>query len=533
LESPVATLSRRAGIPRWAFMPLVVALVLGLWLAADGRISGDEPSYLYAAEYLSIPQLIAGDVQPSGIPGFLQGRILHILFVKGVMAVAGAGEAGFRVLQLIHLGLVALNLLIIGRILRSLLPQVAEARAVAIALAMTPIALYFAFKTTADNEALFAALVATLGLLRIAEGGGAGWMAAVILGLAAAALTKNQMALVPASFWIAACLVPVAGVDRRRLALLGAGCGIAGVLLTIALLETSGIGTRTYVESYSAPFEGVTPAMVKLMNVGTELGLAWLLLPLALFSKHRRELLALSIWFGASLAPFLLVPGVEPRHVAVNLAPAGGLIALAFEALRERWTAPAGWVGWRKGLVATLCVVALMSANAVFLAIMPHKVDLDRMRSLLAALDERFGPDGHTLLAASAYTDFHIIRVLWPDRDVLHVEIPVLAIDTTRRTRDELLHGYFGDRYREHLSGIANAGKPLVFFGYRATLAVWNLRAMLDKLSPALADRVLGRVTPVEHLFSARTEWIWNSPEVRLEPVARSGPYEAFEVLIR
>ena len=261
-----------SGIPRWALFPLTLGVCAALWLAADGRLSGDEPSYLYAAKYLTLPEIIAGDVQPSGIPGFLQGRILHLLFLKGVFAIAGDAEPGFHILQFIHLLITVLNLWLIGRIARALMPQSRSIGAATLLLAAAPVVLYLAFKTTADNEALLAALVATLALARIAEGRGAAWMAAGVLGLAAAALTKNQMIFVPAAFWFAACLVPVARLDRRRLALQGALCGLAGMALTIALLETTGIGVTTYIESYRAPFANRTPLIAKLMNLDSELG---------------------------------------------------------------------------------------------------------------------------------------------------------------------------------------------------------------------------------------------------------------------
>ena len=74
------------------------------------------PSYLYAAKYLTLPEIIAGDVQPSGIPGFLQGRILHLLFLKGVIRLQVTAEPGFHVLQFIHLLITVLNLWLIGRI---------------------------------------------------------------------------------------------------------------------------------------------------------------------------------------------------------------------------------------------------------------------------------------------------------------------------------------------------------------------------------------------------------------------------------
>ena len=69
------------------------------------------------------------------------------------------------------------------------------------------------------------------------------------------------------------------------------------------------------------------------MNLGTELGLLWLLLPFALLDDRRRELLVCALWFFGSMAPFLFFSGVEPRQVAVNLAAAGGLIALALEVI--------------------------------------------------------------------------------------------------------------------------------------------------------------------------------------------------------
>ena len=45
---------------RWSFFPLLVAAITGVWLAADGRLRLDEPSFLYAGHYLSTEQILAG-----------------------------------------------------------------------------------------------------------------------------------------------------------------------------------------------------------------------------------------------------------------------------------------------------------------------------------------------------------------------------------------------------------------------------------------------------------------------------------------
>jgi hypothetical protein len=51
-------------VRNWAVVPLLIAAILGIWLAADGRVTTDEPSYLYVAEYQDTHQIIASDVQP-------------------------------------------------------------------------------------------------------------------------------------------------------------------------------------------------------------------------------------------------------------------------------------------------------------------------------------------------------------------------------------------------------------------------------------------------------------------------------------
>jgi hypothetical protein len=521
-----------SGVARWALVPLALALLLGLQLAADGRLSGDEPGYLYAAAYQSVPQIIAGEVQPTGIPGFTQGRILHVLFQKGVMTMTRAGPEGFRALQVIHLAIVALNVLLIGATTRRLLPQVAEARAAILIVAMTPIVLYFALKTTADNEALLAALVATWGLLHLASRRGAAGPAAVVIGLVVAALTKNQMIFVPAAFWIAACLVPIDGMDRRRLALQGAAWGAAAGLVTVALLEALGIGVANYLESYASPFANQTPLVAKVMNLGTEFGLLWVVLPAALASHRRREFGFFALWFFVAMAPFLFLSGVEPRHVAVNLAATGGLAALALEAILRRWLAwhRIGDVG--RAALATAGVLVLMACHAMALAIMPHKVDLRTLNAALSGLDARYGEGKYTLVASNGYADFHVLRVLWPERAVLNAGTSEFAIDTARTSRQALLEAYLGDRHVENVETLERIRGPAVFFGFRRTFAAANLEKMLSAVSPAFAARVLGGVRLDEHLYAGFSAWLWDSPEVRLEPILEAGNYQALEIRI-
>jgi hypothetical protein len=181
-------------------------------------------------------------------------------------------------------------------------------------------------------------------------------------------------------------------------------------------------------------------------------------------------------------------------------------------------------------VLATLIVTAVLAAHAVMLAIMPHKVDRRALAETLSALDARFGEDGYVLVTSNGYADFHALRVLWPERAVVNAGTSEFAIDAVDETRQSRLAAYLGDRHVEDLQDLARIRKPAVFFGFRRTFAAVNLERMLSAVSPALAARVMGEVTLDEHLYAEHSAWLWDSPDVRLEPILESGNYQALEI---
>jgi hypothetical protein len=516
----------------WLALPLALCAAAGLWLADDGRHHWDEPSYLYAGLYQTPAEIIQGRIQPSGIPNFTQGRMLHALFVKGVMTMAGDGPDGFNALVWINVLLIVASFVLIFHILRDLLPELPERRAAAFLLAMSPVILYLLFKVLADNEAFFAALVATWALLELGRGGPKHLAIFAVAGLAIAALTKNQMVFLPATGWMALVLFPLPGIDRRRFTLWGIVAGTVSVLVTVATIKALGFDIRAYLASYRDLLEGGVPVIAKVVNVGTELGFLWLVLPFALLSPRRQALRAFGLWFLLAMAPFVLfINSIEARHLAVNLVAVAGLLALAIEAIELRWRAWQGMSDTRRCAVAVAVVLVLTASNALMLKIMPHRVQIPQMRAMLDTLDARYGKDGYTLLTSSGYTDFQLIRVLWPDIDARDASTDTNAI-RGRRSRARMLAIYTGDRFVESIAELREIGHPLVYFGYRETFAAENLRDVIGWVSPALATRLLGTITLTDRLHTDATKWLWASPEVRLDPLGQSGHYLAYEVVL-
>jgi len=479
------------------------------------------------------PHVLKGQVQPSGIAHFTQGRILHGLVVKAVMQAAGSPPAGFALMMTINLLLLAASVFLLYRILRALLPGVAWVGEATALVAMSPVMLYLAFRVLADAEALFTALLATYSLLRLATGGGLAYALLAAASIVICTLSKNQMSWMPATFWASFCLVPIAGIDRRRLVVLGAASGLAAIVATLATLEWIGVGLEAYWASYQGLARTGMPLVAKVLNIGTQFGLLWLLLPFALLTTRRREYLAFAVWFLLAMAPFVLViNSIEARHVAVNLVAVGALFALALEAMAARWPSLRHPEGGVPNSIAIAAVVAIMATNAAMLAIMPHRIQTGQMRQVLDALDARFGPGGYVLLTATGYTDFHFIRVLWPEIDVRDPGTAETAMHEGPRGREEALDDWYGGRQINSLDALRAIDKPVAYIGYRYTFAAENLHDMLVKVSPSRAKRALGSVDLPDRLFSPWTQWLWGSEDVTLEPITQIGHYHAYEIRI-
>jgi hypothetical protein len=503
---------------------------MGLSLVCDGRLHWDEPSYLYAAAYQDVAQILAGDVQPSGIADFIQGRILHVLLLKALLSPVGAGMIGFAVVVAVHLGLLIGFIVTARLILRELLPEVPTRNAALILLVLSPVVLYFVGKTMADNESLAAAAVATLALLRCAQRRNpAVWCSVAAVAMAAALLIKNQMVLMPAAFWAAGCLVPVAGIARRRLAWTGIAAGIASILLAFLFLQGLGIDPRRYLNSYVVVLTLHTPLAAQLLSIATLYGVLWVLVPIAAISSRRRLFFFLLLWAVLSVGPIVVITrDYAARHLAMSLIATGGLIALALESLGGRVIAWHRFSNVAKSAVATAAVLVLMAGNAIALAVSPFEVEIRQMRTALDLLDSRYGSGQYVVLTSWAYTDFHVLRFLWPEVDVHTVGSQNTWTRGGGHSRRVQLESWYKGRNVDSIDDLERLQRPLIYFGYRHTFPVENLTGMLrNALGEDVTRGVLAQIDPIDHLSN---NWLCNYPDARFDEIAQIGHYRVYRL---
>jgi len=521
----------------WAKLGWVTCIAGFLFLALDGALHWDEPAYLYTGGFLSFQQILDGQFQPSGIKHFYFTRPLHILIIFWITNITGVGVPGLvGVLGYATLSLV--GFLVAGAmILRRLLPDDCRVGP-AIALGLwIPVVPYLAFKSLPEPPALLCAAVGMYALIRgIREakwGRVTGWGALAALMIALTLWFKGPMLLLIGSGVPAVLLFACrGGMERVRLLALTVLAGLAGLGIAYAGVVSLGVDPSIYTGGVSRVGAEYEPISARILNNGTQPGLFLIMLPLALFSRHKRALWLFMTWFILAAVPLaVLFPSMEARYQSPNVLPLIGLTALALDAWLPRLQ---GWWLSRPALSGaglTAAAAFVLFSHWVAISVMQHEIKIMQVQRTLDQLDERYGgEDEYALLASWMYSDYLYLRFVYPDRPVYSAHDVVtnnkyhLDVDLMRNTQEV----FFADRLIEGPDDLARAGSRVpVLFGFHENFAAQNLRGYFDRIPGKPLEAQLAKMNLNDHLA---TSWLWASPDYKLEEVAREGHYRAFEV---
>ena len=104
------------------------------------------------------------------------------------------------------------------------------------------------------------------------------------------------------------------------------------------------------------------------------------------------------------------------HRVTAPLGYAIGLIYLTTDGL-----APYVATWWRRYRAATVCAASLallvvIGSNLIALPVMAHELRIDQLHRLIARLDQKYAGRHEAILTPYAYTDFHYLKFIYPDR---------------------------------------------------------------------------------------------------------------------
>lgn len=523
---------RRAGVARALWPSLAAALFLAL--AWTPRHHWDEYFYLFSALEHSPRALIALESESGLFPGgFFSGKIGHIVLLKLLIRLFGAGERALALIQ------TAYALMVVGFVAaaRGLLGELVGGRRAAraaLVLLFLPVTIYLGFKTLSEVPGLLLAALGSWAFLRsFRENGGARLALGSAAALALAAATLCRVTGIVFFVGLVAGLLAAGDprFPRRAVAERAIGTALAVAALTSVTLWVLGgsdlpsVRLAYRVATRPNPLERVAALLLFLQSFA--LALAFLPRP-----PWPRRLRLAGVWLAVCACPFLM--GHEPRYYAPALVPLALLAAtglgrigrLAADRLAPAGLAPGRRLDW--GWIGGLAVLVLV--NRAFIApLMAYEVD---QRSLTALVDGPALPHSDPTYLVPWSSDYAFLRFAFPEKRIRLVLSETRDSDYRRRGRPGPLtppdRAWAGpDGYVGSLAELAPLPHPWYYLGWTYNPIVLRLRDLTLRLGSRYLDPP-ARLGLHNHLAGS---WIWYDSSLVLEPAARAGQYYAFRVL--
>ena len=299
---------------------MIAALLLWLVLGFDGRLHWDEPQYLYAGAYFPIEQIVAGEFQPSLIPGFTTSRIAHVVLVNWMTGLLGIGPQLVGLVIALYVAFLLVFFFVMYVILRDLTVPGTEAAAATFTVMFSPIGLYLAYKTLPDVPALMWSSFAVLAVIRlVGDGRGGIWFPIGMLALAMTALTKHVLVWTFLSFVAAAIIARPVGMPWARLLWILVALSVGSVVVFAAVLMILGLDLSNFLEFLATAIQATEPLAARALNTAIALGLLWILLPIAAFHHDRPLTRFFWVWFAIAACRFCSSrqdsrSAIWPRH---------------------------------------------------------------------------------------------------------------------------------------------------------------------------------------------------------------------------
>ncbi|MFL5471442.1 MAG: glycosyltransferase family 39 protein [Gemmatimonadales bacterium] len=501
---------------------VATALALFLLLGWSNAHHWDEYFYLYSSYLHSPAELLRYELQTTIFPpGFFTEKIGHVVLLRLLTTLVGAGERVLYGIELLYALLLAGYLWASYKLLQELFgPE--EAGASTLVLAFSPVTLYLAYKILSEIPSL---LFVTLGswlfvrsFTAASRRGARVDLASALLLLALGALCRITSIVGFAGLGIALLMVELPRLERRRLlARLVLSGVVVGAMYALVLASLGGDPMRV-VGGVDAVLT-THPPLERAFALATFLQTFALVLPFVWAERARPEVRIAAVWLVCAALPF--VAGHEARYYAPALIPFALLSAFGFRRVAGRLMGAAAprhaWLGLLAALVLT--------NRVLLIPLMPYEVEQGQLLSLFHRLQAHI-PNATFLLPW--ISDYSLLRFSSP---ASRVDLCLSEMPASRISHG----GYQGglpatdrwwagaDRYVGSRERLAAEPRPWEYIGWTynpADVALLRILARLGFHPPSGAKLH-------NHLIGS---WIWSDPTLILRLLMRSGQYDVYQV---
>ncbi|MDR9405010.1 MAG: hypothetical protein RI580_16425, partial [Halothece sp. Uz-M2-17] len=308
---------------------------------------------------------------------------------------------------------------------------------------------------------------------------------------------------------------------------------IAAITIFGSVLLVIGVPLGKFLAFMSVASEASEPLIAKLFHLSLTCGLLFLTLPLALLSTHRRWKWFMVVWFILATVPFLVaVPRVEVRYLMPGFIPLAGVVWLALDSFKiqmHRLSRHTPLIVRRS--ISAIAIAALIVTAALAQPFTAHEVRIDQFEAVRQKIQSEAGDQPFSILIPWQYTDFHYLRVTYPN-------LPVFSVyEDQNLTGDQFVSWQnfqeknYPNRILRNFNQVSTLEGIKFYIGYGYTFPIENIEETLKSLpQDSLRQKILAQIQSMSPLIHLEKSWIWNHGEINLQPMGKIGHYQIFRV---
>jgi Dolichyl-phosphate-mannose-protein mannosyltransferase len=509
-----------------------------LWLALDGKHYWHEIRFMYAASQFSMNDILSGVFNPHqiggktdeiGAGGFYLSKVLHISSLKMLFAWLPPDKGGFILAVYTSVLLMGLSGAITYKLFDMQFKSTQQAFLAVCCYLLIPLTPYLAGKILSEVPAFFFIAVSILFFVTgLEEKESVNWVYIIFSGIFLLLAGLARLDIITCYFgYLSARIICSEKENRHKVLKTGSIVLIIFILGEMVAISLLGKGTQ-YFTRYFIGFihAGEKSKAMSVIGIMTFGGVMYLLALMATFSKEKKKALPLAVWLLVSAGIEIIITWnymVEPRYLVSGLLPLAGLAALGLDHILQKFSAKKFKVAW----VAAL-IMAVTFFNVINVRLMPYELDRNAM---LKAVGRIFLMDKNaTILIPWAYTDYHFLRVMFPDKNIINVHT---TGDTHNNIYDESwenrLIKWYGKKYVQSPSILNDffQNGSVYCLGWGKYPPAEYAEKITKSVGFEKMSRYIGNLPLIDHISKS---WIWYSPFYRFQLAGSCGQYRYFKV---
>ena len=485
----------------------VGSLGLFVWCGFRHLHHYDEFAYLYGAAHYSISALANGQFEPSNVPGFMNVKVGHLMLLRLLVDWFGMGSNLIGSVQAVYTALVVATCGIFAMVAYIISNDARRAMAMGAAALLIPVNIYLAPKLLAEIPGMFGAVASFLffmvALLRRKLVHKGFFLAMSALALTYTILARQNLVLATIGGWAGLWVACPMGSRRRdifiQVVIVSALCvvalGVCQWFLDLNLLRGLNLANSVLGQRISR-YE-------MMRRVIYAFGPFLLMVPFAIFSQKRRELVFYGVWFLGNVMPmFFGFHYLEERFVVGGAPALAGLAVMGGEVIWRFLGTPRQLFAKMAGL-GTIASILVVSNNYIQPKTI-YEVDEAAYGHAMDWLSKTY-PTAPILIPWSM-SDYHFLRMAYPDAPVYLVNSDVFFTPFTyaRDTQSWVaaLKGWYATRYVGDYTSLEKLGDP-----------PWIMLSW-----------------KVGNHDTVRFSWMQGDPRVQMKLVFQTGRYQVYLV---